>query len=373
MPRRILYIHGISKIGGAETDLLNLLKHIDLQRWDPYVVCPSNGPLLREIEQLKIPVHPMNLPSWRKFKDAFRVPLAVWSLLKLIRDLQVDLVHVNDYWWGPIADMACKLTKLPCVVHIRQEIEPRRIKQYRLRGPGKLIAVSRRIRHVALESGIDPSRITVVYSGIDTTHSINPSEGKRVRSQYGITPNQLVIGTVANLFPRKGYEYLIQALAEINQKKPGVHCLIVGEGDETYRSKLLDLVDKNGLEKVVTFTGFQQDVPSYIAAMDVFVLPSVIEGFGIVLLEAMAMEKPVVATTVGGIPEIVEDQATGFLVPPKDSSALAQKIIYLLENPSIREKLGQAGRTRVLDRFSTGRMVSQLQSLYEELILVPLV
>ncbi len=368
MPRRILYIHGISKIGGAEKDLLNLLEHIDRQQWDPIVVCPPDGPLLERVEQLKVPVYPTKLPSWRKLKDLLDIPFVVWSLMKIIREHRIDLVHVNDYWWGPIADIACKLTKLPCVVHIRQEIEPRRVKQYRLRGPEKLIAVSRRIRHVALETGVDPSRIAVVYSGLDTVRPINPSEDKRVRSQYGITPNQLVIGTVANLFPRKGYEYLIQALAEINQRKPGIHCLIVGEGDEIYRSRLLDMVQKNGLEKVVTFAGFQQDVPSYIAAMDVFVLPSVMEGFGIVLLEAMAMGKPIIATTVGGIPEIVEDQTTGILVPPKDSSAIAQKIIYLLENPSVREKLGQAGRARVLERFSVQRMASQLQDIYGELM-----
>lgn len=368
MPKRILYVHGISQIGGSERDLLCLLEHIDRQRWDPIVVCPPDGPLFGAVEQLKVPVYPMKLPSWRKFKDLFGIPFAVWSLIKLIRKLRADLVHVNDYWWGPIADLACNLTRLPCVVHIRQEIEPKRVKQYRLRGPEKLIAVSRRIQHVAIEAGVNPSKITAVYSGINTAHPINLSAGKRVRNQYGISPDQLVIGSVANLFPRKGYEYLIQSLVEINRNKTGIQCLIVGEGDEIYRSRLLEMVQKNDLEKVVTFAGFKQDVSSYIAAMDIFVLPSIMEGFGIVLLEAMAMEKPIVATTVGGIPEIVEDQVTGFLVPPKDSNALAQKIIYLLENPSVRVKLGQAGRARVLERFSVQRMALQLQDIYGELI-----
>jgi glycosyltransferase involved in cell wall biosynthesis len=254
------------------------------------------------------------------------------------------------------------------VVHIRQEIEPQRVRQYKLSGPEKLIAVSRSIQRVAIESGVDPSRIEVVYSGIDTGRSISPSEGRRLRNQYGIPPDRLVIGTVANLFPRKGYEYLIQAVMEVNRKKPGICCLIVGEGDEVYRSKLQEMVQKNGLEKIVTFLGFQQDVPSHIAAMDIFVLPSIMEGFGIVLLEAMAVGKPIVATTVGGIPEIVEDQVTGFLVPPRNSGALAQKIMDLLENPDLREKLGQAGKARVLDRFSVQRMTLQLQDIYRGLV-----
>ncbi|MCI0530097.1 MAG: glycosyltransferase family 4 protein [Nitrospira sp.] len=368
MPKCILYIHGISEIGGAEKDLLNLLEHIDKQQWDPIVVCPPNGPLLESVNQLKVPVYPMKLRSWRKFKDLLAIPFAVWSLSKLIRELGVDVVHVNDYWWGPVAYMASQMAQVPCIVHIRQEIEPRRIKQYWLKKPQRLIAISKCVRAVAVEAGVDSARVNVVYSGINPSQTVVLSEGKKVRDQYGLLPNQPVIGTVANLFTRKGYEYLIQALVEINQKKAGIHCLIVGEGDEIYRSRLLDMVQKNGLEKVITFAGFQRDVLSYIAAMDIFVLPSILEGFGIVLLEAMAMGKPIVATTVGGIPEIVEDQVTGFLVPPRDSSALAQKTIYLLENPSLREKLGQAGRARVFERFSVQRMASQLQDVYGELI-----
>lgn len=368
MPDRILYVHGIAKIGGAERDLLHLLEHIDRNRWEPIVVCPPDGPLIDEVKNLKVQVYPIRLPPWRKIGGILGIPGAVWWLFRIIKDINIKLVHVNDYWWGPIVYMASRMAGVPCVVHIRQEIEPKKVRQYRLNKPHKLIAISEQMRKVAVGAGVDSDRISVVYSGIDAKLVWSSEGAQRVRERYLLSAEQPVIGTVANLFPRKGYEYLIQALTEINHKKPGVHCLIVGEGDETYRSKLLELVDKNGLEKVVTFAGFQQDVLSYIAAMDVFVLPSVMEGFGIVLLEAMAMGKPVVATTVGGIPEIVEDQATGFLVPPRDSSALAQKIIYLLENPSIREKLGQAGRTRVLDRFSVQHMALQLQDVYGEFI-----
>jgi hypothetical protein len=96
MPKRILYIHGISEIGGSERDLLCLLKRLDRAKWDPFVVCPPDSPLLKEVERLRIAVYPMNLPSWRKLKGAIRVPLAVWSLFNLIRAIKIDLVHVND-------------------------------------------------------------------------------------------------------------------------------------------------------------------------------------------------------------------------------------------------------------------------------------
>jgi glycosyltransferase involved in cell wall biosynthesis len=367
MPKRILYIHGISEIGGAEKDLLRLLERLDRKQFEPFVVCPQ-GPLVRELERLKAPTYPMTLPSWRKLKDIFSIPLAVWSLFILIRELQVKLVHVNEYWWGPIGYMASKTAHVPCVVYIRQEIEPRRVRQYWFKKPDRLIAVSSRIRNVAVEAGVDPSRITVIYSGIDTSLAANPDQGKKIREQYKLTASQPVIGTVANLFARKGHEYLLEALVEIRKKIPDIHCLIVGEGDVSYSKMLFEIVKTESLSQNVTFAGFQRDIAAHIAAMDIFVLPSVLEGFGIVLLEAMIMGKPVVATTAGGIPEVVEDHVTGLLVAPRDHGALAEKILYLLENSSMRKKFGGAGRARVLERFSLESTVSQLQNLYAELI-----
>ena len=368
MSKRILYIHGICQIGGAEQDLLRLLKWIDHQQFEPIVVCPPMGPLIREVEQLKIQVYPMSLPSWRKLRGLLAIPFAAWSLFKLIKRLQINLVHVNDYWWGPIAYMASRMAHIPCIVHIRQEIEPCRVKQYWLQKPDRMIAVSNRIKNVAIESGVDPARITVIYSGIDTSLTVSPDDGKKIREHYHLTVNQPVIGTVANLFPRKGYEYLIEALVEIRKKTPDIHCLIVGDGDIRYRTMLLDMVQRKGLRQVVTFTGFQEDVLTHISAMDIFVLPSLMEGFGIALLEAMAMGKPVVATDVGGIPEIMEDTVTGVLVPPRNSGALAQKIFQLLESPKLRGYLGSNGRTRVVERFSIDRMITQIKTLYGELV-----
>jgi glycosyltransferase involved in cell wall biosynthesis len=369
MRRRILYIHGISEIGGAEQDLLRLLERIDRQEFEPFVVCPPGGPLIKELEERKVQVYPINLPPWRQLKGIIRIPFAVRSLYKLMLELRINLVHVNDFWWGPVSYMASRMADVPCVVHIRQEIEPRRVRQYWFKKPHGMIAVSNRIRDVAVEAGVDPVKIKVIYSGIDPAVNANSTDRTRVREQYRLTSSQAVIGTVANLFPRKGYEYLIDALVPIQKKIHDIHCLIVGEGDAQYHQMILDRVESNGLKRNVTFTGFQREVPAHILAMDVFVLPSVMEGFGIVLLEAMAMEKPVVATTVGGIPEIVEDSVTGFLVPPRDSDGLAQKIIYLLENQMVRERLGKLGRKRVVELFTANRTVLQIQALYNELIM----
>lgn len=368
MPRRILLIHGISKIGGAEKDLLRFLERIDRNLFELFVICPRNGPLFSELEQLKISVYPMNLPSWRKFKTVFSILPAVWSLFKLIKDLQIDLVHVNDFWWVPITYMASRMAHVPCIAHIRSQIEPNRVGQYWLRKPHRLVTVAHQIKTIAVESGVDSARISVVYSGIDTALTVNPLEGSRVRERYKLSPSLTVIGTVANFLPLKGYEYLIEALTKISRERSNIHCLLVGGGDDRYRAILEDRVRAKDLTQIVTFTGFQREIFAYITAMDIFVLPSLLEGFPIVILEALKMGKPVVATAVGGIPEIIENNVTGLLVPPRDPTALAHKILYLLENPKIGRELGQAGQARVLERFSAQRMVTQLQSLYEELL-----
>jgi glycosyltransferase involved in cell wall biosynthesis len=368
MLKRVLYLHGISEIGGAEKELLRLLERIDRSRFDPAVVCPSDGPLIGEVERLDVPVYPMRLPAWRKVRELPAIPRAVRALARLLKELHVDLVHVNDYWWGPIGDLASKASGIPCVVHIRQEIEPRRVKQYRLEKPRKLIAMSGSIRNVAVNAGVGPDRVEVLYSGIDPPRTAGEVDRRRIREKHRLSEKQPVIGTVANLFPRKGYEYLIEATARIAGKIPDLHCLIVGEGDRRYGEALMELTRERSLEERVTFAGFQEEVSAYLAAMDLFVLPSVMEGFGIVLLEAMAAGRAVVATAVGGIPEVIEDRVTGFLVPPRDPAALAEKILFLLDHPEVREEMGEAGRIRVAERFSVDRMVDELERLYGELV-----
>lgn len=365
MPRRILFIHGLSKIGGAERDLLKLLQCIDRERWELSLVCPP-GPLAVEAMSLQVAVHPMTLPAWRKGRDAFLIPMAVWSLRKLIQRHRIDLVHVNDFWWVPPAYLAARKARVACVAHIRSQIEQKRVGQYWLGKPHRLVAVSHSIKEVVVKAGLNPSQILVVPSGMDVPAALGPEERHRLRDSLHL-PDQPLIGTVANLFPHKGLECLMDALVEVRKRVANIHCLLVGQGDERYRVSLLNIIGEQGLARTVTFVGFQKNVFPYIAALDIFVLPSKLEGLPISILEALAMAKPVVATAVGGIPEVIEDHITGLLVPPGNPAALAKGILYLLENPQVGEKLGCAGQARVRERFSVGRMVAQHERLYEDL------
>ena len=362
MPARILYLHGITMIGGAETDLVSLIGGLNREDFHPYVACPPEGPLVEELKSLQVPICPLELPAWRKFTDISKNPIAVGHLVRLIHKHRIDLVHVNDFWWNPIAWLASKLTRRPCVVHIRQHIQPLKVKQYWLNKADMLIAVSNGIREIALGAGVKTDRIRVAHSGIDIPRGFQKND--RMKSRYCLESDQPVIGIVAHLLPHKGYEYLIQAFREVRTALPKSHLLIVGEGSTNYRLELTKLIERLGLEQAITFVGFQRKVLEYISTFDVFVLPSIYEAFGIVLLEAMAMEKPIVASRVGGIPEIVVDGISGLLVPPRDSGALASALLRLLQDEKARLEMGRAGRQRVETHFTRDGMLKIIQDIY---------
>ncbi len=366
MPARILYLHGITMIGGAETDLLSLIGGLNREEFHPYVACPPEGPLVEELRSLHVPLCGLELPAWRKLTDISRNPIAVGHLVRLIHKHRIDLIHVNDFWWNPVAWLASRLTRRPCVVHIRQHIQPIKVKQYWLNKSDMLIAVSHGIKDIVLGAGVRRDRIKVAHSGID--FPVGFQQHDRIKSCYSLETDQPVIGIVAHLLPHKGYEYLIQAFGEVKKAFPKSHLLIVGDGNAHYRSELSTLIERLGLERAITFAGFQRKVFEYISAFDVFVLPSIYEAFGIALLEAMAMEKPIVASRVGGIPEIVVDGISGILVPPRDSGALASALLRLLQDEKVRREMGRAGRQRLETHFTRDGMLTVIQDIYAEFL-----
>ncbi|MEC4681966.1 MAG: glycosyltransferase [Nitrospirota bacterium] len=187
------------------------------------------------MKRLHVPVMALQLPPWRKLKNRFQVPWAVWKLVKIFRQWNIDIVHVNDYWWAPVAYLAAKICRIPVIVHIRQQIEPFRIKQYWLDKPDYLFPVSKDIEHVVLSMAVTPSHVHVTYSGIDLNRFCHAKSQYEIRQRYGLKEDQLIIGTVANLFPRKGYEYLLEALVEVKDSIPNISCFIVREGAMSYK------------------------------------------------------------------------------------------------------------------------------------------
>jgi len=304
------------------------------------------------------------MPSWRKLIAFPRRASAVRALRVIITEVRPALLHVNDFWWVPQTLRAVAGVRIPIVAHVRQEIEPSKVRQYELDKVDLVLPVSRQIQQSLEKGRVLPERLKVLYSGIDMSRIPDQGNGREVRRQFDIPADAVVLGTVANLFSRKGYEIMLQSLPAILTSFPDVHYVIVGSGDAAYETRLRAMVKDLRLERRVHFAGFQDPVYSYLAAMDVYVHPALMEGFGIAVLEAMAMRKPVVATTTGGLPEIVQDGKTGVLVPPNEPDALAGAIVGLLQDSTRRVSMGRSGLNRVETLFTVEAMMDRLIAAY---------
>lgn len=369
MSKPILFVHGVNEIGGAERELLVMLDHLPQRGYRPVVVCPASGALVAELQRRGVETRFAPMPPWRKLFAYPKRAASVRALREVIAAVCPALLHVNDIWWVPQTIRAAEgLPRVPIVAHVRQEIEPSKVRHYELDGVDLVFPVSRQIQQSLEAGGVLSARLKVLYSGVDLSRIPDQPDGQEIRRRFGIAVEALVLGTVANLFPRKGYEVMLRALPTILKSSPEVHYLIVGSGDAAYEARLRALVRDLGLENHVHFSGFQESVSPWLAAMDVYVHPALMEGFGIAVLEAMAMRKPVVATTTGGLPEIVQDGETGLLVPPGDPDALAKVVSLLLRDPAHRMALGEAGRVRVATHFTMDAIMSRLTSGYEMLL-----
>ncbi|MEJ2725219.1 MAG: glycosyltransferase family 4 protein [Deltaproteobacteria bacterium] len=306
---------------------------------------------------------------------------ALLDLYAFLRKQGYDVIHTHNSKAGFIGRLAGKLARVPVIVHTVHgfafhDQEPpwrqalfRNMERFAAHWCDKMVFISQPLIHWALEEGIAKnSKMIKVYSGIelDRFHPVRAEEKKRIRKKWGIGPRDPVIGMVSKLWEGKGHAVLIQAFREIKREMERARLVIVGEG--YLHGELIALVNRLGLKDSVLFTGFQMDVFEIIATFDVAVLPSFFEGMGRVLLEAMAMEKPVVASRVGGIPDLVEDGVNGFLVNPGRVRELKGGLLKVLRDKKLARKLGKQGRKKTSERFSAEIMVQSIDRIYRELL-----
>src|SRR3989454_2157598 len=368
MARTILYLQGISEIGGAERALLSVLERLDRTCWQPVVACPATGPLVTELKSLGVPTYPMVFPAWRKLTHMlWRVPSWL-KLARLVQAIRPDLVHVNDLYWVPQALRGTRRQNIPVVVTVRQNLKPVRVRQYCLDRAAFVVTVSNAARDVLIKAGLLAERVRTIYTGVDPDRLSPEFDGTPVRKQLGIPNGAPVVGCLANVLEIKGHDILLQAFANVVKVHPTAHLLLVGRDTSSYGAEMRALANRLGVAERTHFAGFQPDVRPYLAAMNLVVLPSRSEALGLALLEAMAMGKAVVASAVGRIPEIVADGITGKLVPPEDPAALSGAIIELLSHPERLIEGGRQGRKRIHSAFTIEAETQALESSYRFLL-----
>lgn len=312
-------------------------------------------------------------PSYRRPKAFLR---ASFQLARELRRRQVDLVHCADVLAAHYMAVAGRLAGLPVLCHVRNRFDviSRRDQSF-LRPVNKFVFVSRDTwKHFAYK--VPARRGTVVYDGIDTCGAYSHEAGQRVQSvrrEFDIPSSAKIIGMVARVAPQKDYATLAKAAARVVAVDPNVRFLIVGdhsrgEVNPAHYREVRQMLAASNLTSYFVFTDFREDVPRMIDAMDVFVLSTHHEGLPLVLLEALAQAKPVAATAVDGIPEIILDQQTGLLHAHQDDAQLAAQILSLLKDEAQAARLGQAGREFVKTNFTRERFVRNMADQYREVL-----
>lgn len=385
MPVTILHLIEDLGSGGAERLLYVNLSRLDRGRFSGRVchLYDRATHWRQPILDLGYPVTSLGLGSIRD------LPRGVARLRRILREEPVDVVHTHLYGANLVGRAAAALAGVPVVSSIHNpDYEPAVLKDNPALFPAKVwglnrldrlttriarphfVAVSEYVRESAVRYlGIRPDRATVIYNPVDLSRFRRGPDtvaaGSQVRRDLNIDPNERVLLSVARLDPQKGLRYLVEALPAIVRDFPDTIAVFVGGGSPESRAALETLAATLGVRRNIRFAGVQADITSYLEMCDLFVLPSLYEGLGIALVEAMAMERPCVASATTAMPEVVADGVSGLLVPPADAAGLAAAIVRLLRDPALRARMGVEGRRIAEERFDVSRNIHQLEAVYE--------
>ena len=367
-PAHILHLIDGLKIGGAEVLLRELSVGLVRRGFRVSIGYSSSGPLVQELTALGLPL--TRLPRLMRID-----PILFLGMINLIRKKSPQIVHTHLFKSDFHGRLAARIAGAPVVISTlhsvdrwAQEGSLGRLYGWTARFADLLIAVSEDVRRFhGAYTGIPEEKLVTIENGVDI-HRFDglESAGRAVRKEFGFDNAALVFGVVGRLTPPKDQSTFLKAAALVLQKAPQARFLLVGEGP--LRKDLELQAQEIGLGNALIFTGLRKDIPAVLAALDVLVFSSLWEGLPVALLEGMAAARPVVATAVGGIPEVVLPDKSAFLVPPGDADVLAQACLRLASDSATRRSMGQAGLERVVARYNIDAMIDRTAALYAKLL-----
>lgn len=368
--KRILFTHyGENHIRGSERCLLDLIKHLDKGLFTPIVWCNSEL-LEQEVKKLKVRVIRSNFPilfGWLPSRYDFRGFLAIVKQgLKIVSNEKIDVIHANSGAPNQWLNLIARIRKLPLVAHLHARYPLRDRLTLGLLNTSLTVGVSQTVVNQLLDDGIAPDQVEIVPNGIDANQQ-DETAPVDLRKLLNLEQRDFVAITVASLIYRKGIDQLIRAIACLKNRELPIHLVIVGDGPE--KPVLQNLAQVYRLQNYIHFLGERTDVAGLLrGGADVFVSGAREEVFGLALAEANLASIPVIAPRVGGIPEVIENNVTGILLPSENSLSIANAIQRLYKYPRLKNKLGLAGRRRVLENFCVENYVLRFQNIYLELI-----
>ncbi|HHT9110000.1 MAG TPA: glycosyltransferase family 4 protein [Candidatus Brocadiaceae bacterium] len=355
---KIIHIDTEKTWRGGEQQLLYLVKGLKERGQDSSVVCQPGSPLEDVVKKAGIDAIPIKMSGEIDL-------LAAWKISRLLRHNKYDIMHAHTSHAHFIGLLSRLFGKVKAMVVSRRVDFPIKSRFKYNAFDVRYIAVSEAIKKVMIDGGVASEKISVVRSCIDL-RKFDTAVISDVRAEFGIKKDAILVGNIAHMADHKGQIYLVRTADIVRKKYPDVRFIIVGDGE--LRNNLESEAQKLGLNKSLIFTGFRKDVVNFLAAIDIFAFPSHLEGLGTSLLDAMAMRKPIVSTTAGGIPEVVENGVHGILVPPKDPESFADAITRLIENPEVRLRYGITGRELVEEKFTIDKLVEGTLSIYKKIL-----
>ncbi|MEM7413143.1 MAG: glycosyltransferase [Myxococcota bacterium] len=358
---RIAHVSGETGFSGGEVQVFLLMEGLRDAGHENLLICPPDSRARAEAEKRGIATASVAM------RNDLSLP-ASWRTTRILREQRPHLVHCHTGRANWVGGLAAWRAGIPALTTRRMD---RRVK----RGPRTRWLYGRVMRRAAAispavatrleEGGVAADRIRLIWSSVDPATLTPSADRAQLRSERDVRDDDVVLLVTANLVRRKGIDLLIEALARCAEA-PGLRLWVVGDGVE--KEALEALARERGVTARATFFGRRDDIADWLEACDVFVLPSRLEGLGVAALEAMARARPVVASAVGGLAEVVLHEETGLLVQPEDADALAAALQRMHADAVLRDRLGHAGAQRIRDTFTASKMVEQYVALYREIL-----
>jgi glycosyltransferase involved in cell wall biosynthesis len=366
---RILHTESSMGMGGQEYRVLQEVKGMETRGHEVFLAVPQGSQLALLAAQsgLRVETTTAGIRGWIT---------SVPSYLRMINRWKIEVVNTHgslDSWTASIAGRIA--FRKPIIIRTRHKSTPvsQSLRHRFLYGrlPHVVITAGETVRQELIaRNGLNPSRVISIPTGVDLDRFHPQTPDPSLRKSLGVKSQGPLVGTIAFLRPEKGLEVLIEAVRVLRKTIPTVECLIVGEGEEKEKASLTTRIRELGLEHCVHMVGFRRDIPALLSVLDVVVIPSLFgEGIPQTLTQALAMARPVVASTNGGIPEVIQDGVTGLLIPPGNPAILSEKIAFLLNNPALGARMGQIGQKVIQERYSFESMLIRTEDLYRHLFL----
>lgn len=388
--RNILFLMNGAKLPrGGEFLTLYLITHLKKDLFHPILVYACNGVIVQELKEKGIDAIDINLdkkitdiyPREIKLYNPFFILTFLWRLFlsrgifklnKLLKEKNVHLIYCADNLSKLIGGIAGKMSGVKVVAHCHDDFKEdalgKIMKVFYLLLLDRILTVSEKVRKFFTVRGrISPKAITI-YNGIDSEVFNLSKVDDNLRIELGLKDDAIVLGSIGVLEKDKGQRYLFEAMTRLKSEGiDNIICVVCGTGPQ--EAELKEFVQRSGIGDEVLFLGFRDDIPKILKITNIVVITSLtIESFSMIAVESMAMKVPVIATDIGGLPEVIDDGKTGILVPPADIDSLCRAIRYLIKNTDIRLKMGEDGRRRVIEHFTIEENVRKTESLFLEVL-----